>query len=140
MRPVLFLAPFLAALGGIGCGAADSFTAPPPSELALTMVVNPDPVGGLRSNSVVSAMFFENELLARAVLEAAEFAVFDAQGGVLIEEALAGPVSFGADRTMSIRQVLEWTPADVVGRRLRIRFRFTGPTGTPTVIENTSTF
>ena len=140
MRPVLILALLLAAMGGIACGATDSFTAPPPSELAMTVTLNPAPVGGLRSNSVVSAMFFENELLAGAVLQAAEFAVFDAQGGVLLEDAFAGPVSFAADRTMSVRQVLEWAPADLVGRRLRFRFRFTGPTGTPTVIESTSTF
>lgn len=144
MRTVPTLATLLgtAALG-VACGSTDSLIAPPPTELAFTLTFNPDAAGGMRPSTAVSARLFVHKAPDNAVvngaLQNAEFTVFDGQGGVLARETVVGPLPFGADGTITVRQVLDWTPAGVLGRGLRVRFVL-GDGPTPAVIERTLTF
>lgn len=112
------------------CGTS-STTAPPPSELVLSVAVNPSAQGGLRSPSTVSALLYLDAMdpaVVEGAMESAEFTVFDAQGAVLAREVEPGPTRFGPDRTLTIQRVLAWTPADVLGRSLHVRIRFGGRT------------
>jgi hypothetical protein len=140
MRAVPTLAPVLAAALGVACGSTGSLTAPPPTELGFTVTLHPDAVGGIRPSTVVSASLFVDNAVVGGAVQGAEFTAFDAQGGVLARASVLGPLTFGSDGRLTVRQVLDWTPADVLGRRLNVRFVLGPPGATPTVIERTVTF
>jgi hypothetical protein len=52
------------------------------------------------------------------------------------------PPRFGPDGRATVQQVLDWTPTNVLGRALTIRFRFrpTAPEAPPLVVERTIRF
>ena len=138
MRPVLRLLPVLGAALAFACGSSDGLMAPPPTELSFTIMLNPDATGGMRPSTTVSAVLLENDEVT-GVLESAEFTVFDLQGAVLARQTVAGPVTFGANRAMTIQRVLDWAPAEVLGRSLTARFTLDRPNG-PLVIQRTIAF
>jgi hypothetical protein len=125
---------------GVACGSTDSFTAPPPVELGFTVTLDPDASGGMRPSTIVSASLFVDNAVVGGVMQSAEFTAFDAQGGVLARESVAGPLTFGTDGRLTVRQALDWTPRDVLGRSLSVRFVGGWPGATPIVIERTVTF
>lgn len=118
----------------VACGSDPVPTAPPSTELSLAVQMNPDPTGGMRPSTTVSALLVENDVVT-GVLERAEFTVFDGRGAVLANGTVTGPLGFGANRTLTVRQTLDWTPADTLGRTLRMRLVLDH-----LVIERTFTF
>jgi hypothetical protein len=129
----------------VACGSYDPVV-PPSSELVLAASVNPDPAGGMRPSTTVSALLFLQPPPERVVvsppLDKAEFTVWDAAGRALAQVSVPGPLPFGPDGRVTVRQVLDWQPADALGRALTIRFTLgrTAPEQSPTVIERTITF
>lgn len=119
----------------LACGSAPLATTPPSSELELVVSLNPDASGGIRPSTTVIALLFAEDAVVGGTLQSAEFTVFDAQGGVLARESVAGPLTIGPDGSLTVRKTLDWMPADVLGRTLRVRFVMSS-----SVIERTVTF
>ena len=124
MRSLLTLSTTMLAAGlAVGCGS--SVTSPPstelPSELAVNVTVSPDARGGLRSSSTVSSVVFD-PAAGRGTLKSAEYTVHDAQGNVLAHETITGPLPFAGSASVTIQRTLVWTPAEVLGRSLRIHY------------------
>ena len=140
MRALSTLSTILASTLAVGCGGSGALLAPPPPmELSFLVTLHPEAADGMRPSTLVSATLVENDVV-KGVLRSAEFRVLDAQGGLLARETVEGPVTFEADHTLTIHRVLDWTPADVLGRRLVVTF-VVGPAGAaPTVIQRTVTF
>jgi hypothetical protein len=125
MRAITRLLPVLLAASVFACDGSQGLVAPPPGELSLALTFNPAQTGGIRPSTTVSALLYvENapNAVVSGVVDRAEFTVLDARGAVLARETVAGPLAFGADATLTVRQVLDWRPADVLGRSLTVRF------------------
>ena len=127
------------------CGSHEPYLVPSPSELALAATFNPDATGGLRPSTAVRAALFvrpeADKVFVSGTVERAEFEVFGASGQLLARTAQAGPLSFEPDGRVTVYQVLDWEPADVLGRSLTIRlFLRRAPEEGPLPIEYTITF
>jgi hypothetical protein len=145
MRNVLSFALVLATAASVACGSADRLTAPPPSELSFAASFNPDTAGGMRPSTTVTAWLFlqpHESAVAGTPAEKAEFTVWDGAGRELAQASVPGPLPFEPDGRITARQVLDWKPADALGRALTVRFIFgrTAPEASPLIIERTVTF
>ena len=138
MRAFSRLLPVLIAAQALAC--AESPVAPPSAEMSIAVVLNPDASGGMRPSTTVSAVVFVESAPSAVVsgaLASGEFTVRDAMGGVLARESVAGPLAFGPNGTITIQRVLDWTPREVLGRSLTVRFVVAGNSA---VLERTVTF
>lgn len=125
MRTAPRLVAILLAVAALACGRSEGLLAPPPAELSLVLQLSPAQTGGIRPSTTVSALLLVEgapNAVVSGTLERAEFTVFDAQGAVLVRETVAGPLPLRGDGSVIVRHVLDWTPADVLGRSLTVRF------------------
>jgi len=125
--------------GGCGSSGPMALTAPPSSELTLTIAVHPAPMpsGGLRSSSVVSLGLSDRSGMG-GVIEAARLVVRDAQGGVLLQTDVKGPIPIPRGGLGQVTAGLSWTPASELGRTLEIRITATDAGGTRIVERSVS--
>ena len=146
MRLIARVVTTLGTLLAVACGSADRLTAPPPSELSFAASFNPDTTGGMRPSTTVTAWLFlqpqPESAVAGTPAEKAEFTVWDGAGRELAQASVPGPLPFEPDGRMTARQVLDWKPADALGRAMTVRFTFgrTAPEASPLIIERTITF
>jgi hypothetical protein len=115
-------------------------TAPDELQLALNVVMEPDPMQsrGLQSSTLVSLDVRDPSATGGAI-DLVRFVVRDTLGEILLQTEVKGPLPFSSDGAGRVSERLSWGAAHELGRTLEMAIAISDARGTRT-LERTFTF